>query len=245
VGASDDLAQGRSTFMVEMTETSAILRAATPHSLVLLDEIGRGTSTYDGLSIAWAVAEHLHDVVGCRTLFATHYHELTQLAGHLARLKNVHAVVKEWNDQVVFMRTLAEGPAARSYGIQVARLAGLPPPVVERAREVLASLENPTAAVAERLPRVRHQNDANRPQLSLFSPPTSPAPPTTPDSPAPPVRDPVIARLCALDVLRMTPLEAMSTLASLVDAARARDATRDEASGDGRMPAALDAPSRG
>jgi DNA mismatch repair protein MutS len=215
VGASDDLSGGRSTFMVEMTETSAILRAATPHSLVLLDEIGRGTSTYDGLSIAWAVAEHIHDVTGSRTLFATHYHELTQLAAHLPRLKNVHAVVKEWNDEIVFVRTLAEGAAERSYGIQVARLAGLPPPVVQRAREVLATLEGEAPPTeGERLPRTRRQEPASpAPQMSLFVPP---APPSALVGSEPPV----LQKLRSLDVLRMTPLEAMNALAALIDEAK-------------------------
>ncbi len=219
VGASDDLAQGRSTFMVEMTETSHILRAATPHSLVLLDEIGRGTSTYDGLSIAWAVAEHIHEVTGSRTLFATHYHELVQLEEHLPRLKNVHIVVKEWNDEIVFVRTLADGPAEQSYGIQVARLAGLPPAVLKRAREVLASLEG-TLVVDAAAPVPRpHAAGPGRaaPQMSLFSPPSAP------EDRAPPGSEAALhlrARLKELDVLRMTPLEAMNTLAALVDDAR-------------------------
>jgi len=143
VGASDELARGNSTFMVEMNETANILNNATTRSLVVLDEIGRGTSTYDGISIAWAVAEHLHGVgdAGPRTLFATHYHELTRLAGRLARLRNWSVAVKEWNDEIVFVRRVVPGAADRSYGIQVARLAGMPPAVVTRAREILAGLE--------------------------------------------------------------------------------------------------------
>jgi len=141
VGASDDLARGRSTFMVEMVETAAILNQATERSLVILDEIGRGTATFDGLSIAWATVEYLHDVCRCRTLFATHYHELTALAGRLPALATVTMDVKEWRDQIIFLHKVRPGAADRSYGIQVAKLAGLPGPVVKRAREVLARLE--------------------------------------------------------------------------------------------------------
>ena len=141
VGASDDLARGRSTFMVEMVETAAILNQATDRSLVILDEIGRGTATYDGLSIAWATVEHLHDVNRCRTLFATHYHELTALAGRLAEVANVTVDVKEWQDEIVFLHKVRPGAADRSYGIQVAKLAGLPQAVVGRAGEVLRKLE--------------------------------------------------------------------------------------------------------
>jgi DNA mismatch repair protein MutS len=141
VGASDDLARGRSTFMVEMTETARILHTATARSLVILDEIGRGTSTYDGLSLAWAVVEHLHDRVGCRTLFATHYHELTELAAGLPRAANLNVAVREWDDQVVFLHQIVAGAADRSYGIHVARIAGVPGEVTRRAEEVLSSLE--------------------------------------------------------------------------------------------------------
>ena len=141
VGASDDLARGRSTFMVEMVETAAILNQATDRSLVILDEIGRGTATFDGLSIAWAAVEHLHDVNRSRALFATHFHELTQLSGRLAEVTNVTVDVKEWHDEIVFLHKIKPGAADRSYGIQVARLAGLPRAVVKRANEVLARLE--------------------------------------------------------------------------------------------------------
>ncbi|WP_269523992.1 DNA mismatch repair protein MutS [Coraliomargarita parva] len=143
VGASDELARGNSTFMVEMNETANILNNATPRSLVILDEIGRGTSTYDGLSIAWAVIEHLHpkDASGARTLFATHYHELTQLAKTLNRLENYSVAVKEWNDEIIFVRQVIKGAADRSYGIQVARLAGLPSTVIDRAKTILERLE--------------------------------------------------------------------------------------------------------
>jgi DNA mismatch repair protein MutS len=141
VGAADDLARGRSTFMVEMVETAAILNQAGPHALVILDEIGRGTATFDGLSIAWAAIEHLHEVNRSRALFATHYHELTALAARLPRLVNVTVRVKEWKGDVIFLHEIVPGSADRSYGIQVARLAGLPAKVVARAREVLKQLE--------------------------------------------------------------------------------------------------------
>jgi DNA mismatch repair protein MutS len=141
VGASDALAQGQSTFMVEMSEAALILREATPKSLIIIDEIGRGTSTFDGLAIAWAVAEEIHDSVRARTMFATHYHELTELALTKTAIKNYHVAVREWNDQVIFLRRLVPGSTSHSYGIQVARLAGLPDSVIDRSTEVLANLE--------------------------------------------------------------------------------------------------------
>ena len=141
VGASDDLARGRSTFMVEMVETAAILNQADSHALVILDEIGRGTATYDGLSIAWATLEHLHDVNCVRGLFATHYHEMTALAGKLTGVKTATVAVKEWKGDVIFLHEVREGAADRSYGVQVAQLAGLPKPVIARARDVLKALE--------------------------------------------------------------------------------------------------------
>jgi DNA mismatch repair protein MutS len=142
VGASDDLARGRSTFMVEMVETAAILNQATGRSLVILDEIGRGTATYDGLSIAWATVEHLHEQTRCRALFATHYHELTALSARLPALSCHTMKVKEWKQEIVFLHEVAPGAAEASYGIHVARLAGLPPPVIRRAEEVLRLLES-------------------------------------------------------------------------------------------------------
>lgn len=142
VGAADDLARGQSTFMVEMVETASILHQATSQSLVVLDEIGRGTATYDGVSIAWAVAEHLHNVTKCRALFATHYHELTELSFKLPRLKNYHAAVKEYRDQIIFLHSIKPGRADKSYGIHVAALAGMPRPVLERARALLTTLES-------------------------------------------------------------------------------------------------------
>jgi DNA mismatch repair protein MutS len=150
VGASDDLARGNSTFMVEMNETAAILSLSTDRSLVILDEVGRGTATYDGLSIAWAVVEHLHRGLnrGPRTLFATHYQELTQLEKYLPRLRNFCVAVKEWNDEIVFVRRVIPGVADRSYGIQVARLAGMPLSVIERAKVILAKLEGDDTTVS-------------------------------------------------------------------------------------------------
>ena len=141
VGASDDLARGRSTFMVEMVETAAILNQAGERALVILDEIGRGTATFDGLSIAWAAVEYLHEKTRCRAIFATHFHEMTALAGKLSRLSNVTMRVKEWEGDVVFLHEVGKGAADRSYGVQVARLAGLPEAVVARAKEVLHQLE--------------------------------------------------------------------------------------------------------
>jgi len=173
IGASDDLAKGQSTFMVEMNETANILRHSTTKSLVILDEIGRGTSTYDGLSIAWAVAEALHDRhnEGVRTLFATHYHELTELLSTKQRVKNFNIVVKEWNDQIIFLRKLVPGGTSRSYGIQVARIAGLPEEVIERAKEILINLEGEELDDVGR-PRFarsqRKQDQGDISQLNLF-----------------------------------------------------------------------------
>jgi DNA mismatch repair protein MutS len=172
VGASDNLARGESTFMVEMRETAEILKQATPKSLVILDEIGRGTSTFDGLSIAWAVAEYLHDKKGPKTLFATHYHELTELAVTKPRVKNYNVAISEWNGEIIFLRRIVEGGTSRSYGIQVARLAGLPEEVVVRAREVLANLENEELD-EKGMPRLAHAKEGERGQrvnqLDLFA----------------------------------------------------------------------------
>jgi DNA mismatch repair protein MutS len=170
IGASDDLARGQSTFMVEMSETANILNNATPRSLVILDEIGRGTSTFDGLSLAWSIVEHLHNVVGAKTLFATHYHELTELAGRLPRLKNFNVAVREWNDQIIFLRKIVEGGTDKSYGIHVARLAGVPRPVLERSKEILRNLEE-----SELTPegKVRHasRRAQDREKLKHLAPP--------------------------------------------------------------------------
>jgi DNA mismatch repair protein MutS len=177
IGASDDLARGQSTFLVEMSETANILHNATARSLIILDEIGRGTSTFDGLSLAWSIVEHLHNQIGAKTLFATHYHELTELARHLQRLKNLNVAVREWNDQVVFLHKIVEGGADKSYGIQVARLAGVPKTVVERAKEILRNLEEseltPEGAVRQPTRRQRDreklQQLALAPQMDLFA----------------------------------------------------------------------------
>jgi DNA mismatch repair protein MutS len=201
IGASDDLAKGQSTFMVEMNETANILRHATPRSLVILDEIGRGTSTYDGLSIAWAVAEALHDREGrgVKTLFATHYHELTELTASRQRAKNYNIAVKEWNDRIIFLRKLVPGGTSRSYGIQVARIAGLPRDVLERAGEILESLEGGEAGerARSRATDTRRGRSRGDPlQLGLFA-----------------VEDRNLRnRLLDLDIQAMTPLEALVEL---------------------------------
>jgi DNA mismatch repair protein MutS len=190
VGASDDLARGQSTFLVEMSETAAILHNATRRSLVLLDEIGRGTSTYDGVAIAWAVAEYLHERIGCKAIFATHYHELTQLADRFARIVNFNVAVHEAGEEVIFLHRLRPGGADRSYGIHVGRLAGLPAEVVERARAVLRSLE-----AGHRVATAPSPAD----QLGLFAAPESP----------------ILAELKALDVDGLTPRDALARLAEL------------------------------
>ena len=200
VGASDNLVRGQSTFMVEMSETSAILHTATRRSLVLLDEIGRGTSTYDGISIAWSVSEHLHNAVGCKTIFATHYHELTQLADNLVAVRNYNVQVREVGDQVLFLHRLQPGGADRSYGIEVGRLAGLPPSVIKRATELLRLLE------AEQIvPRTGRAlvapTDATDSQLALFGMMTHP----------------VVQQLRNLEPNAMTPIQALEMLARLVD----------------------------
>jgi DNA mismatch repair protein MutS len=179
IGASDDIARGQSTFMVEMNETALILNNATERSLVILDEIGRGTSTFDGLSIAWSVAEHLHDKVGARTLFATHYHEITALAQSRSGVKNYNVAVKEWNHQIIFLHKILPGSAEKSYGIQVARLAGLPENVIDRAKEVLQQLESghqpaesvkevPVATSVPAKTRKKPRSDEDAGQMSLF-----------------------------------------------------------------------------
>jgi|HubBroStandDraft_1064217.scaffolds.fasta_scaffold00891_4 DNA mismatch repair protein MutS len=201
VGASDNLSRGESTFMVEMKETAHVLRCATQRSLVVLDEIGRGTSTYDGLAIAWAVAEYLHDVVTCRAMFATHYHELTDLASTRAgTCENWSVSAREHDGDVVFLHKLQKGAASRSYGVACARLAGLPEMVLARARAILNDLEAGATGPADATPRAR--NRAARPQLGLFD--ASPAPP-----------HPAIETLRAVDVDRMTPLEALQLVSDL------------------------------
>jgi DNA mismatch repair protein MutS len=175
IGASDDLARGQSTFMVEMSETANILNNATPRSLIILDEIGRGTSTFDGLSLAWSIVEHLHNAVGAKTLFATHYHELTELAARLPRLRNFNVAVREWNDQIIFLRKIVEGGTDKSYGIQVARLAGVPKEVLERAKVILGNLEESELTPEGNVRQPRRAQDREKlkqlapaPQMDLF-----------------------------------------------------------------------------
>jgi len=175
IGASDDLARGQSTFMVEMTETANILNNATLRSLIVLDEIGRGTSTFDGLSLAWSIVEHLHNQVGAKTLFATHYHELTELAQRLPRLKNYNVAVREWRDSIVFLRKIVEGGTDKSYGIHVARLAGVPKEVLERAKQILVNLEESELTPEGNVRQPRRQQDRDKlkqlappPQMDLF-----------------------------------------------------------------------------
>jgi DNA mismatch repair protein MutS len=206
VGASDNLVRGQSTFMVEMSETSAILHTATKRSLVLLDEIGRGTSTYDGISIAWSVSEHLHDVVGCKTVFATHYHELTQLADTLVAVRNYNVQVREVGDEVLFLHRLQPGGADRSYGIEVGRLAGLPSSVLKRARELLRLLEaEQIVPRSGRAPRASLDNMDD--QLALFGLMTHP----------------VIQQLRKMEPNSMTPIQALEVLARLVDEAKQQE----------------------
>ena len=196
VGASDELARGQSTFMVEMTETARILNTATARSLVILDEIGRGTSTYDGVSLAWAIVEHLHDVVGARTLFATHYHELTDLASSLSRVANWNVDVKEWDGEVVFLHRIVPGSADQSYGIHVARLAGVPTSVNRRAQEILAQLEDEHLDASGRSRLAPATSRGGELQLTLFDPP----------------EHPLLQQLRELEVNRLTPLEALTQL---------------------------------
>ena len=204
VGASDNLVRGQSTFMVEMAETSAILSTATARSLVLLDEIGRGTATWDGLSIAWAVSEHLHDRIACKTVFATHYHELTQLANELDAVRNYCVAVREVGEQIVFLHRLQPGGADRSYGIDVGRLAGLPAPVISRARQLLRLLEGGDLAQALAASGGGPARATAAEQLPLFAPPSHPA----------------LERLRAVDIETLTPLAALQLLAELADTAR-------------------------
>lgn len=208
VGASDNLARGQSTFMVEMSETAAIVHGATDRSLVLLDEIGRGTSTYDGVSIAWAVTEHIHEHIGAKTVFATHYHELTQLGDQLAGVKNMNVSVREVADEIVFLRRLAEGGADRSYGIQVARLAGLPDAIVMRARELLHELEGTHTGGGEGLGRRGAHRPRSDPQqqLSMFQ-----------------VEHPMVSRLRAIDPDQISPREALQILYELGSGTREED----------------------
>jgi DNA mismatch repair protein MutS len=192
VGALDNLSKGQSTFMVEMVETARILREATPCSLIILDEVGRGTSTFDGLSLAWAVVEFLHDLqgAGVKTMFATHYHELIDLAGSCPRLRNFNVAVKEFKGSIVFMRHLAPGGVSRSYGLQVAKLAGMPPEVISRARHILSQLEHE---------KMLGHEISRSPQMSLFTA----------------AAHPVINTLRNMDISSLTPLQALNLLEEL------------------------------
>jgi len=200
VGASDELARGHSTFMVEMVETANILNNATDRSLLVLDEVGRGTSTFDGVSIAWAVAEFIFQHLHSRTLFATHYHELTELAQLYDGVRNYNIAVREWQDRIIFLRKIVEGGTDKSYGLHVARLAGIPPNVVDRAREILHNLEN-MALTDDDKPRFAppKRKQSQKAQMRLF---TQQA-------------DQLADRLRRLDISTMTPLEALNLLEEL------------------------------
>ena len=205
VGAQDNLARGQSTFLVEMVETASILHHATPRSLILLDEVGRGTSTFDGLAIAWAVTEELHERgQGAKVVFATHYHELTALAERLPRVSNFHVAVKEWNDEIIFLHKVRPGGTDRSYGIQVARLAGLPPSVIARARRILADLESEKTELSAALAPAGPRREPA--QLGLF----------------PTALDPIVKELSQLDVGGLTPLQALNLLAAWQERLRER-----------------------
>jgi DNA mismatch repair protein MutS len=206
IGAADSLSRGESTFMVEMKETANILHHATRRSLILLDEVGRGTSTFDGISIAWAVAESLHE---CgerpRTLFATHYHELTELALAHERIKNFNFAVKEWRGEIIFLRNLVDGAASHSYGIHVARLAGMPAPVIERAKVILAQLEDSQSVAPSSVVKRRGEGAAEAPvQMALFSA----------------ADNRLRQRLTQLDVGNLTPIQALNVLHELSEEAK-------------------------
>ena len=205
VGAADSLARGQSTFMVEMNEVADILSHATKRSLIILDEVGRGTSTFDGLSIAWATAEYIHDAahLGARTLFATHYHELTELSVTKEGVRNYNIAVREWGDRIIFLRKIMEGGTNRSYGIQVARIAGVPGEVIARAKEILRNLEKGELDEVG-MPKIARGRKTVRPhanQLSLFA-----------DE-----KDAVIRELRELDPINLTPLDALQRLSAWKD----------------------------
>ena len=212
IGARDELRRGESTFMVEMRESASLLRGLTERSLLLLDEVGRGTSTFDGLAIAWAVAEYLHDSTGAKILFATHFHELTELARERSRVKNLSMAVREWGGEVIFLRRVVEGASSRSYGIEVARLAGLPSTIITRARQILNNLEQgefDEAGMARLAHEPGHRGAA---QMNLFAP----------------VESRVIEELRTLDIDRMTPVDALNTLAALLGRLRLSGARGQE-----------------
>ncbi|WP_437737259.1 DNA mismatch repair protein MutS [Sorangium sp. So ce1335] len=206
VGASDNVARGESTFMVEMRETAEILRDATRRSLVILDEIGRGTSTYDGLAIAWAVAEHLFEAIGCRALFATHYHELTELSARAPGIANYSVAAREHGDDVIFLHKLEAGPASRSYGVAVARLAGVPEGVLARARAILSTLESGAALPGGKHASLRGRSRSGAAQLDLFAPAQAAVPPE---------QAAVVETLRSVDVDRLAPLDALKLVVKL------------------------------
>jgi DNA mismatch repair protein MutS len=203
VGASDDLTRGQSTFMVEMCETANILNNATRRSLIILDEVGRGTSTFDGVSLAWALTEYIAERLGARTLFATHYHELTELALTYPIVKNFNFSVKEWNEDIVFLRKVVPGGSDKSYGIHVARLAGIPRPILDRAREILSNLESQSFDLEDKPALAHHRKTAppkgREMQLDLFQD----------------LNELILKEVKKLDTDRMTPLEALQYLAEL------------------------------
>jgi len=198
VGASDELVRGRSTFMVEMTETANIINNATDKSLVILDEVGRGTSTYDGLALAWAITEHITANLKCRTLFATHYHELTELAELFGNVKNCNVAVREWMDEVVFLHKILPGGTDKSYGIHVAKLAGVPKPILERSAEILKELESTFAEEATGKHLAKHKTkDPDKDSLFVQK------------------HKSVLKKLAATDINNLTPIEAINLLSQI------------------------------
>jgi DNA mismatch repair protein MutS len=207
VGASDNLAQGQSTFLVEMIETANILHTATENSLILLDEIGRGTSTFDGLSLAWSIIEYIQKYKHSLTLFATHYHELTELENIYPDIRNYNVVVKEYNDQMIFLRKIERGGADQSYGIQVARLAGIPDRVIRRAREILRNLEDHEISPQGLTASIRRKLNRTSPQIELFE--------VLADKVS--EIDPIVDEIKDLDLDSLTPIEAWQKLKDLQD----------------------------
>jgi DNA mismatch repair protein MutS len=203
VGAMDELARGQSTFMVEMNEAANILNNATERSLIVLDEVGRGTSTFDGVSIAWALTEYIYEHLKSRTLFATHYHELTELALLFPGIRNYNIAVREWEDEIIFLRKIVEGGADKSYGIHVARLAGMPGEVIQRAKVILANLEAETLDVdgKPKFATIKKAKEDKPKQMTLFNPP----------------QNVVIEELKNLDTSKITPIEALNKLHKLKD----------------------------
>ena len=215
VGASDDLTTGQSTFMVEMNEVSNIVNNATEKSLIILDEVGRGTSTYDGVSIAWAVTEYINDPdkIGARTLFATHYHELTDLEGQLPGVRNYNIAVKEWRGDIVFLRRLVPGPADRSYGIEVSQLAGVPQSVVKRAKAILGQLEEKSRGLRQPAQKSNSRQQSLLP--GIFDPPETPQCSESPEQSRQP--HPLEKALHEVDVNALTPLQALNLISQWKD----------------------------